>query len=62
MEKFLLNNNGFEFNSKTYQQKSGAVIETKFAPLFFSLRLYLHGQIKQKFLETWKEKPLIWSR
>ena len=52
MEKFLLNNNEFEFNSKTYQQKSGAVIETKFAPLFFSLRLYLHGQIKQKFLET----------
>ena len=53
MEKFLLNNNGFEFNSKTYQQKSEAVIETKFAPLFFSLSLYYMVRLNKSF---WKHE------
>ena len=53
MERFLLNNNGFEFNSKTYQQKSEAVIETKFAPLFFSLSLYYMVRLNKSF---WKHE------
>ena len=32
MSEFVLNNNILEFNSKAYQQKSGAAIGTTFAP------------------------------
>ena len=39
MAEFVLNNNIFEFNSKPYQQKSGAATGTKFtAPYAFISR------------------------
>ena len=57
MAEFVLNNNIFEFNSKTYQQKSA--IGTKFAPPYACI--YMH-EVEQKFLETQSKKPLIWLR
>ena len=59
MAEFVLKNNLFEFNSKVYQQKSGTVIGTKFAPPYACIYM---DEVEQKFLETQDKKPLIWLR
>ena len=59
MAEFVLNNNIFEFNSKAYQQKSGAAIGTKFAPPHACIYM---DEVEQKFLETQSKKPLIWLK
>ena len=59
MAEFVLSNNLFEFNSKGYQQKSGAAIGTKFALLYACIFI---DKVEQKFLETRSKKPLIWLR
>ena len=61
MVEFLLNNNNntFEFNSKTYQQKSDAAIGTKFAPPYACTYM---DEVEQKFLERQSKKSLIWLR
>lgn len=56
MAKFLQNNNIFEFNNKTYQQKSSTAIENKFAPLYGCIYM---DQVGQKFIET-KSKKRSW--
>ena len=46
MAEFVLNNNIFEFNSsKTYQQKSGTAIGTKFAPPYACIYM---DEVEQK--------------
>ena len=59
MAEFVLSNNIFEFNSRVYQQKSGTVIGTKFAPPYTCIYM---DEVEQKFLETQSKKPLIWLR
>ena len=58
--EFVLNNNIFEFNSKVYQQKSGAAIGTKFAPPYACIYV---DEVEQKLLlQMQSEKLLIWLR
>ena len=56
MAEFVLNNNNnntFEFNSKTYQQKSDAAIGTKFAPPYVCTYM---DEVEQKFIERQSKK------
>ena len=59
MAEFVLNNNIFEINSKTYQQKSCTAIGTKLTPPYAYIYM---DEVEQKFLQTQSKKPLIWLR
>ena len=59
MAELVLKNNIFEFNSKTYQQKSGTAIGTKFAPPYVCIYM---DEVELKFLEKQSKKLLIWLR
>ena len=49
MAEFALKNNLFEFNNKVFQQISGTVIGTKFAPPYAFIYMDMH-------LFTWFRK------
>ena len=59
MAEFVLNNNIFAFNSKVYQQKSGADIGTKFAPPYACIYM---DEDEQKFPGTQNKNLLFWLR
>ena len=56
MAEFVSGNNRFDFNSKTYQQKSGTAIGTKFAPPYACIYM---DEVEQKPLQTQSKKPVI---
>ena len=55
--KVALNSNIFEFNEKTFEQKRGTAIVTKFAPRYAILFMADSGK---KMLECSEKKPMIW--
>ena len=57
LAEFVLNKIAFEFNSKTYQQKSGTTIGPKFALTYACIYV---DEAERKFLETQSKKLLIW--
>ena len=60
MADFVLKNNFFEFNSKFFQQISGAAIDTKFAP---HMLVFLWTTLKQNFLRHNQSiKRWVWKR
>ena len=59
MAGLVLKNNIFEFNGKTYQQKSGTAIGTKFASTYVCIYM---DEVELKFLEKQSKKMLIWLR
>lgn len=59
MAKFVLENNIFEFDSRTFQQLAGTAIGTKFAPPYACIFM---DELEEEFLEGEMVKPLIWLR
>ena len=55
----VLKNNIFEFDEKTFKQKRGTAIGTKFAPPYAILFL---ANLEEKMLEGFEKKPMIWWR
>ena len=56
MAEFVLNSNIFEFNNKTYHQKSGPAIQTKSAPPYACIWGWT------KVSRNAKQKTVIWFR
>ena len=56
MAEFVLNSNIFEFNNKTYHQKSGPAIQTKSAPPYACIWGWTKVSRKAK------QKTVIWFR
>ena len=54
-----LKNNIFEFDEKTFKQKRGPKIGTKFAPPYAILFM---TDFEKKMLESFEKKPMIWWR
>ena len=52
-------NNIFEFDEKTFKQKLGTAIGTKFAPLY---AIIFMADFEEKMLESFEKKPVIWWR
>ena len=52
-------NNIFEFDEKTFKQKLGTAIGTKFAPLY---AIIFMADFEEKMLESFEKKPMIWWR
>ena len=59
LAEVTLKNNYFEFNGKTYKQKQGTAIGTKFAPPYAILFL---GDHEEKALSEAELKPWLWWR
>ena len=60
MDKFVLQNNYFEFfNRETKQNISGTAIGTKFAPPYACIFM---DQVESEFLKTQIHQPLVWFR
>ena len=59
LARVVLENNYFEFDEKTFQQKLGTAIGTKFAPGFANIFM---GYLEEKFLSTCEFKPWVWWR
>ena len=59
MAELVLKNNFFEFDTNVYQQISGTVIGTKFAPPYACIFI---DQLETRFLENQNLKPLVWFR
>ena len=59
LAELVLKNNYFEHNGKTYKQKRGTAIGTKFAPPYAILTL---DKFERKALEEAVLKPLFWWR
>ena len=59
MAEFVLNNNIFKFNSKTYEQESDVAIGTKFATPYVCIYM---DEVEQKFPDRQSKKSLIWLR
>ena len=55
----VLKNNFFEHNSKTFKQKQGTAIGTKFAP---SYAILFMGEFEERALENYHLKPWVWWR
>ena len=55
----VLKNNIFEFDEKTFKQKRGTAIGTKFAPPYAVLFM---ADFEEKMLESFEKKPMIWPR
>ena len=56
LAKIVLKKNLFEFDEKTFIQKRGTVIGTKFAP---SDTIPFMADLQKKMLETGEKKPMI---
>ena len=59
LAKVVLKNNIFEFDEKTFKQKCGTAIGTKFSPPFAILFI---ADFEEKMLERYEKKPMIWWR
>ena len=59
LAEVVLKNNIFEFDEKTFKQKRGTVIETKFASPYAILFM---ADFEEKNLESFENKPMIWWR
>ena len=59
LAEVVLKNNIFEFDEKTFKQKRGTAIGTKFAPPYAILFM---ADFEEKMLESFKKKPIIWWR
>ena len=59
MAKFVLRNNYFEFSEKVFQQISGPVIGTKFAPPYAYIYM---DEVETELLQTQIFRPLVWVR
>ena len=57
LAKVVLKNNIFEFDGKTFKQKRGTAIGTKFATPYAILFM---ADFEEKMLEGFEKKPLIW--
>ena len=55
----MLKNNIFELNEKTFRQKRGTAIGTKFAPPYTILFM---ADLEEKMLEIFEKNPMIWWR
>ena len=51
--------NIFEFDEKTFKQKHGTAIGTKFAPPYAILYM---ADLEEKLLEIFEKNPMIWWR
>ena len=59
LAKVVLKNNVFESDEKTFKQKRGSAIGTKFAP---PSSLLFMADFQKKMLESFEKKPMIWWR
>ena len=59
LAEVVLKNNIFEFDEKTFKQKRGTAIGTKFAPPYAILFM---ANLEEKMLEGFEKKPMIWWR
>ena len=59
LAEVVFKNNIFEFDKKTFKQKRGTAIVTKFAPPYAILFM---EDFKKKMLESFEKKPMIWWR
>ena len=59
LAELVLKNNIFEFDEKTFKQKRGTAIGTKFAPPYAILFM---ADFEEKMLERLEKKPMIWWR
>ena len=59
IDRFVLKNNFFEFDSKIKQQISGRAIGTKFAPPYACIFM---DKFETDFLTTQNLKPWVWLR
>ena len=59
MAEFVLKNDYFEFNSKTYHQKLGTVIGTKFAPPYACIFM---GKLEKQLLSLPDFDVWLWRR
>ena len=57
--EIVLKNNIFEFDEKTFQQKRGTAIATKFPPPYAILFM---ADLEEKLLESFEKKTMIWWR
>ena len=57
--KAVLKNNVFEFDEKTFKQKRGTAMQTKFAPPYVILFM---AYFEEKKLGSFEKKPMIWWR
>ena len=57
--ELVLKNKYFQFSEKVYQQISGTLISTKFAPPYACIFM---DQAQSKFLQTQRFQPLVWFR
>ena len=55
----VLKNNIYEFDEKTFKQKRGTAIGTKFASPYAILFM---ADFEEKILESFEKKPMIWWR
>ena len=59
LAKVALKNNIFESDQKTFKQRRGTAIGTKFAP---PSSLLFMADFQKKMLESFQKKPIIWWR
>ena len=59
LAEIVLKNNIFGFNEKTFKQKRGTAIGTKFAPPF---AIFFMADLEEKMLEIFEKKAMIWWR
>ena len=57
LAEVVLKNNIFEFDEKTFKQKRGTAIGTKFAPPY---AIFFMADFEEKMSESFKKKPIIW--
>ena len=57
LAEVVLKNNILEFDGKTFKQKRGTVIGTKFAPPY---AIPFMTDFEEKILESFGKKPMIW--
>ena len=59
LAEVFLKSNIFEFDEKTFKQKRGTAIGTKFAPPY---AIFFMADFEEKMLESFEKKPMIWWR
>ena len=57
LAEVVLKNNTFEFDEKTFKQKRGTAIGTKFAPPYVILFM---ADFEEQTLESFEKKPMIY--
>ena len=59
LAEIVKKNNIFEFDEKTFKQKRGTAIGTKFAPPY---AIFFMADLEEKLLEIFEKKTMIWWR